>query len=490
MKKYKSVLYSRVSTEDEGQTLSYEKQMEFKDEKFEIVKIFDDRASGTNIKGRKGFLDMLEYCGIDITFNEDGDYITRRFAETDIEIIIVSSTSRFARNTEDALRLVKALHRNKVRVYFKDLNKFSDSEELEMVLPIYYTLDEQVSKDTSRKVRNGMDRRKGDGYVLGSNKIYGYKLDGKRLIKDDQADMVYNMFKDYIEGMGDRGIAVKYNVPYTTVRGILVNPKYMGYMQYDVRADEPMLLKTDLIEPIISEEMFYKAQEVRSSRNLNKEYMTLKKRPLTSKIVCDCCKKKFHYKHRTQWVCGTKSRREGCDMPIFNHKKIIAYLEKILNSDEYLNAIEYTIYSKLKGIETLDKTSLERQVREIEGKKSKILDLYLDEKIDKKEFDVRNIKFIKEIENLRQDIENVKNHNKYIKDLQKIEKEYKKRINDLGYLLNKQEYDKLFEEIQNVYVVKRWSKKGISAEVDYIVFKGMELLNFNLREYNYNEYLN
>ena len=178
MKKYKCVLYSRVSTEDDGQTLSYEKQMEFKDDRFDIVKVFDDRASGTSLKGRKGFLELLEYVGISVIFNDD-DYTIKRFAETDIEVIVVSSTSRMARNTEDALRLVKALHRHNVKVWFNDLNKFSNDKDLEMVLPIYYTLDEQYSKDISKKVKNGMDRRKTDGYVLGSNKIYGYKLEGK-----------------------------------------------------------------------------------------------------------------------------------------------------------------------------------------------------------------------------------------------------------------------------------------------------------------------
>ena len=299
------------------------------------------------------------------------------------------------------------------------------------------------------------------------------------------------MFIDYINGQGDRAISVKYGVPYTSVRSLLTNPKYCGYMRYNVHSDNPELVKTDLIEPIVNEEIFNKAQEVRKSRNKNKEYMTLKKRPLTSKIICGCCKKKFNYKDReVQWVCASKSRREGCNMPIFNSKKLIAYLEKVLNDNSYINAIEYTIYTKLKGLETLDKSKLEKNVRELEVKKSKLLDVYLDGIIDKETFDNKNGKINIEIETIKQEINNIVNHNQYIEELKKIEKIYKKRIVELRKILKRKDYDKLFGEIENVYVKKMVSAKGFSAEVDYVVFKEMELLNFNLSEYNYNEYLN
>ena len=86
--KIKSILYARVSTEELEQNNSYIQQQLYQDDKFDIVRIFSDKASGGSVDKREDFLNMLSYCGL----RKDGNnyFVEKR---TDIECIIVDDCS-------------------------------------------------------------------------------------------------------------------------------------------------------------------------------------------------------------------------------------------------------------------------------------------------------------------------------------------------------------------------------------------------------------
>lgn len=143
--KKKAVLYARTSTDREEQKLSFNQQRLYQDDRFKIEKVFDDRVTGTSLKKRVGLIELLKYVVISIEFERD-DYIFRIENRTNIEVVICSSTSRLGRNTKDVQRIIDILKKNHIKLYFIDINSYSDNEQIEILLNIYFTLDQQYSK--------------------------------------------------------------------------------------------------------------------------------------------------------------------------------------------------------------------------------------------------------------------------------------------------------------------------------------------------------
>ena len=106
IKKKRVCAYARVSTDLEDQKNSFNAQLEeyqsriLKNPEWEFVKLYSDEGiSGTSIKKRKGFQEMIE------------DALAGK-----IDLILTKSISRFARNTIDCLSIVRELRDKGVEV--------------------------------------------------------------------------------------------------------------------------------------------------------------------------------------------------------------------------------------------------------------------------------------------------------------------------------------------------------------------------------------
>ena len=102
--------YCRVSTDNEDQTHSFESQQRYfrryieEHPDWELYEIFaDEGISGTNTKKRDEFNKMLRLC-----------------YKGKIDMIIVKSISRFARNTLDVIKITRKLREINVDVYFEE----------------------------------------------------------------------------------------------------------------------------------------------------------------------------------------------------------------------------------------------------------------------------------------------------------------------------------------------------------------------------------
>ena len=120
--KIRMAAYCRVSTDQEEQLSSYENQVSYytnfisNNPQYELAGIYaDEGISGTNTKKRKNFNRMIDDC-------EAGK----------IDLILVKSVSRFARNTLDLLRIVRYLKRLGISVRFEEQNIDSMTEEGEL----------------------------------------------------------------------------------------------------------------------------------------------------------------------------------------------------------------------------------------------------------------------------------------------------------------------------------------------------------------------
>ena len=106
--KLKVAAYCRVSTYGEEQLASLKAQEQYYEDMiritpdWEFAGIYSDVGSGIQIKGRKRFNVMVSAC--------------RRGK---IDMLLIKSAQRFARNTVDALKTIRLLRRWNVNVYFE-----------------------------------------------------------------------------------------------------------------------------------------------------------------------------------------------------------------------------------------------------------------------------------------------------------------------------------------------------------------------------------
>lgn len=453
--KIKSILYARVSTEELEQNNSYIQQQLYQDDKFDIVRIFSDKASGGSVDKREDFLNMLSYCGL----RKDGNnyFVEKR---TDIECIIVANVSRFSRSIVDARLIIDALHKNRVRVFFIDLGMFSDNPDIFLQLNLFLTIEENYLRDVSKKVKAGMQRKINSGYVLGSNKIWGYnyvkKEDGNGYLEPHPTEslMVKGIFKDYLNGMACRALGKKYKLSPSTILQMLKNVKYKGYMGYNLRSDEPIYIKSDYIEPLISEEAFEEVQKLIKSRcnSDSGKGRRIKMRNLTGKIICSCGAT-YHYKGRdTQWCCGRTEgigdRTKGCGASQFHTKLIIPWLEK--NIDNLEANLEFRLKNEISEINVGSLDRLVQKKEELAKKQDKLMDLYLDGEISKDILKKKQKSIEEEIDEVDGKINVLNDMSSHINQLRRLRVTYKRDVKRIRTLIKENNLDEIEKIISKI----------------------------------------
>ena len=121
-KKLRVAAYCRVSKAKEEQESSYETQVAFFKEmiayhpNWEMTEVYADYGiTGTNIEKRKDFSRMMKDC-----------------KAGKIDLILVKSLSRFARNTMDSLSCIRMLKERNIGVWFDEerINTLDQSGEM------------------------------------------------------------------------------------------------------------------------------------------------------------------------------------------------------------------------------------------------------------------------------------------------------------------------------------------------------------------------
>ncbi|WP_437629219.1 recombinase family protein [Clostridium paraputrificum] len=482
MEKLKSVLYARTSTDRIEQGTSFEQQQRYQDDRFEISKIFDDRSSGTSLKKRKGFLQLLQYIGIEVEFNVD-DYIFKRKAPTDIKVIIVSNTSRIARNVKDAQRIIDIVHKQGVKIYFIDINAFSDNEQIEILLNIYYTLDAQYSKDLSRKIKHGMNRLKNNKkYIYCTGAIKGYTLKGGKLTPNKDAEKVINIFNDYINDptSSTTKLSKKYGWKATTIGSILKNPKYMGYEKIEDTEPHPNII------PLISKELYLQVQEIKKTRTNGVRGVNSNTYALSRKCICPVCGKNMFIKKRKDRgyydiCCNSSLSRNDiyCSRPSITQSRIEKWLTEQVKKKNWRNNIEFRIKQKLENLINIDMSELNKTKIEIDKRIERLLELYLNQEISKELYLKHNEKLTSELKEIKTKIEQSENINKEIEKIKALKTEYHSILDKFEEHIKNKEFEKAEQYIANMYFtvetdILTFKKK---LYVSHITFKKIEVID-------------
>lgn len=296
--------YARVSSDSEEQLNSVEAQKDYFEK---LIKekpewIFagvyaDEGISGTTLNKRVAFNKMIE------------DAMNGK-----IDLIVTKSLSRFARNTVDALNVIRKLKSANVGVYFEKEDIDTLDAKGEFLITLMSSLAEEEARSMSENIKWGQRKRFAEGkYSLPYARFLGYKkgADGCPELVEDEAKIIRIIYRLFLEGHATNSIAKKLtdaNIlspgkqnhwQRQTIKSILSNEKYYGaaLLQKNYSADYrgrimkrncgelPMYYIENDHEGIVTKEIYDAVQE-----RLNRE----RRLPVTTtvfagKLYCSDC---------------------------------------------------------------------------------------------------------------------------------------------------------------------------------------------------------
>jgi DNA invertase Pin-like site-specific DNA recombinase len=252
-----------------------------------------------------------------------------------VRLIITKSISRFARNTVDLLATVRELRSIGVGVYFEEQRIDTMSGDGELMLSILASYAQEESRAVSENCKWRIREDFKNGELVNLRFMYGYRIEnGVITVNEEQADVVRQIFEDYIGGMGSRKIANKLRdagVPAfrnglwseTRVAQLLTNEKYTGnsLLQKRFVADHlnkklvrnfgelPQYFAEGTHTAIIDVATFETAERIRAERRVkHTRDETVKRYAFSGKILCENCGKHYIRKNahgKIVWRCTT-----------------------------------------------------------------------------------------------------------------------------------------------------------------------------------------
>lgn len=411
--------YCRVSTDDEDQIKSYDSMVKYytdlikNNKEWIFAGVFADKAiTGTKTDKRDDFNRLIQEC-----------------LEGNIDMVLAKSIPRFARNTLDTLKYVRMLKERGIAVYF-EVEKINTMKDGEFLMTILSSVAQQEVENTSAYVKKGLKMKMKRGELVGFQGCLGYDYDvtTKSLsVNEEGAKVVRYIFDRYVAGAGTTMIARELNEqgimtikgnPWvsSSVMGIINNEKYKGDIllgktftvdpiskrRLENLGEEDRFYIHNHHEPIISEETFARAQEIRSRRNVNrrKDAVAGKREKFSRQYAFSCMlecgfcgenlsRRRWHssskYK-KTIWQCvkATKEGKRFCPDSKGIPEQVIE--EAFVESYRMLCVDNRDVLEEfLKRIErTLNENSLEdklakqqKSIDNIQSKRKMLLDKFL-----------------------------------------------------------------------------------------------------------------
>lgn len=518
--------YCRVSTDSEDQLNSYKSQVMYytdlikKKPEWSLADIYADEAiTGTQVTKREDFQRMINDC-----------------MNGDIDMVITKSISRFARNTLDTLKYVRMLKEKGIAVFFEDENINTLTMDGELLLVVLSSVAQQEVENISSNVKKGLKMKMQRGELVGFQGCLGYDYhkDTKSIsVNEKEAEIVRYIFNRYIEGAGCTVIAnelenLGYKTKYgssrwvqSTVIGIIKNEKYKGDLllgktftvdpiskrRLENFGEEDKFYIRDHHEAIISEEMFEEAQKILAKRNVNrgvhqegqKRNKFSRKYAFSCMIKCGFCggtlsRRNWHSSSaytKTIWHCVTATKHgkkncphcKGIPEEVIENAFVKSY--QLLCSDQHEVVSEF-----LKKVEDIlnDDTSLkrlpkiEKEMADLQRRKEKLLDLRLDNNIDRDIYEKKN-------QELSEKLKKLQDEQLQLVELSKNQESTKTRLREFRKNLSSGEilesFDRVvFESVVEKIIIGGYNEEGVEEPLKItFVYKTGIHSNFNAKDF-------
>lgn len=502
--------YCRVSTDHEDQANSFESQQRYfrqyieRNPDWELYEIFaDEGISGTNTKKRSEFKRMIA-CA------KEGDF----------DLIITKEISRFARNTLDSIYYTRDLKKHGVGVIFMNDNINTLDGDAELRLAIMSSIAQEESRKTSERVKWGQKRQMEQGVVFGRSML-GYDVkDGKMTVNEDGAKIVRLIFHKFAnENKGTHVIARELReagiTPMrvkewsnTVILRVIRNEKYCGdlvqkktftpdFLSHEKkynRGEEEFVIIKDHHEPIVSRELFEKANRILDEKSLTQEGKAKhsNRYPFSGKIKCGCCGSSYvaRYKNRKNgtrykaWRCYKSATQGsphtdkagnplGCSNPSIRNEDAVHIMYLVTRSlqleEKKITANLLSVIQSVLSVNTnyshIEK--LKEQIQSVEDKRTQLIDLCISGAITKQEFITKREACDKEISELQDTISGIDQQHLLADQQESVMKEITAAIHEI---ISGVEYeDAFYSQILDKMVVQ--SKDTIDVYLNLLPIK-------------------
>lgn len=135
---------------------------------WQFAGIYSDVGNGTTTKGRKRLNALISAC--------------RRGK---VDVVLIKSASRFSRNTVDALKTIRMLHRWNVDIYFDAENIHFIHETSELLLTVICAQAQDESESKSADIKWGLKK----SFAYPDSKYYQRKCYGYKHSKNGQLEI-------------------------------------------------------------------------------------------------------------------------------------------------------------------------------------------------------------------------------------------------------------------------------------------------------------
>ena len=376
--KKKVAAYARVSMETEmllhslSAQVSYYNDLIQKNPDWEFAGVYaDEGISGTGTAHRDDFNRLLADC-------DAGK----------IDMVLVKSISRFARDTVDTLTATRHLKELGIDVYFEREHIHSISDEGELLLTLLASFAQEESRSISENVKWGIRKRFEQGIPNGHKAPYGYEWDGEMYrVIPEQGEVIKEIFAKYLSGtsaygiakeLSKRGITGQKGVPMddSTIKFILTNPSYTGSMLLQKnyiseghtrkrnKGELPMYMVEGMFEPLILQGDFEKAQLIREQRAdaaANKNPTLTAFSGLVKCGECGHSVSRRTTKYGKKWNCNTRERKGKAECglrPIYETE-----LEQAVAKALRLDAFDREAVKREVGQIVINKDSIEFRMK-------------------------------------------------------------------------------------------------------------------------------
>lgn len=477
----KIALYLRVSTDQQLDSISNQsfgliRKAEF--EQDQIVKEYKDEGiSGTDIRKRKDLQELLYDAGINVDFfiphnrleNGNFDIITSNtkvvFSNSTRDSLFdelwVKNTSRLFRRSIMSSQVLEIFRQRNIVIRFVEQGFSTDQISCDLLIKIFAILDEEESQTKSSRVRWGYEQSIKKN-VLHNSRLFGfdYIKETNSLVPNQDSKTIQRIFDLYteekkgylqiqktLEKEGYLTYSKKSTWTKTTIHHILNNPKYSGLNYSEKRWESGVvfnkisprmnkdikLIKNENITPIISQEQYFKCQEILKNRqaNFQNDSNYKGKTELVSLgfvIKCNNCgasytsnweyDKKTREKKYQFYNCSNKKKHRGlCNNPNIKKDFLDKYIDDLRKNFKN-HLIEEINFEKHLYFLTLEEYILQLEERDVKKEldkidnfiKEKMIDysIYLKEKNTTE--DSLRISLISDlIENLENELDSLKN---------------------------------------------------------------------------------
>lgn len=370
----KCIIFCRVSTDRQN----------FDEQENRLVRLASERGYPPDSQIIIGYkesgirLSEEERLGL----NDLKDYIN---SDSSIDCVFAFEISRIARSKKVLFSIEDFLVSRKIQLIIEEpsitlLNSDgSVNNSAELLFTMFSQLAESEMRVKQERFRNGRARAKKEGHWHGGKVLYGFRVEDKRYVPDEEtAPIVLRLFQMYADGASQLACA-QYLAEFGIIRKghnmskMFGNPKYID---------------------IVGKELFNKVNSVKHDRpRPNKKFRLYS--PGEGVLKCACCGR--HYVHITNcYVClgRTKPYKDCAE----GFSIVDSYVDSLL-----IMFAKYSYTARLAVTRQDDEKRIRKILDEIpvklnalnqrrhkqEVKRSRIIDLYAEEKLSRSDMERR-----------------------------------------------------------------------------------------------------